>query len=409
MVVTARTVSARYGTRQVLHSVSFQLEPGTMTAVIGPNGSGKTTLMRCLSRTLRPVEGTVTVGGADIYQLSSREAAKRVAVVPQFEDHVFDFTVRDVVRMARYAWDDVDEGAVEEAVRVAALSELAERPMSALSGGERQRVLLARALAQQTPVLLLDEPTAHMDVGFQIASLSLVRSLTRDGKTALAAVHDLNLVAGFFDRAILVHDGRVAFDGLVEDVLMSDEIEHVYGAAFHRVRDPRTGRLVLAAEFVPERAKADDPLRIHLIGGGGSAAALLTELWQLGHHVTLGITSEADSDCEAARRLGVPVALAPPFTPYGQSHREAAMSLASDADCVVVCPAPYGSGNLENLTLAESLELAGKPIWVVERPQGEWDFTGGVASKHIEQLLERGARTTDGVELASRLQDSKSQ
>ncbi|MBA3727174.1 MAG: ABC transporter ATP-binding protein, partial [Armatimonadetes bacterium] len=290
MAIEAVAIEAGYGGAAVLNFVSFDIRPGELVAIIGPNGSGKSTLIRALSRTLLPTAGTVRMLGDDIYRIPAKEAARRVAVVPQHEDQIFDFLVREIVEMGRYAWDGESSGAVGRALLATSSDDLSERPFSQLSGGERQRVLLARALAQETPILLLDEPTAHMDVGYQIATLSLLRRFAGEGKAVAAALHDLNLVSGFADRVILLHAGRIAADGLTEDVLGSAEIERVYGATFERLRDTRTGRIVLVPEFVPERAKTSHPRRVHLIGGGGSAAALLTELWQLGHQVTLGIT-----------------------------------------------------------------------------------------------------------------------
>ncbi len=390
MRLTAENLAAGYGDRPVLEDVSFSLEPGEFVAILGPNGSGKTTLVRTLSRTLKPQMGAVRADGRDLYALSAKESARLVAVVPQHEDPVFDFTVREIVGMARYPWTNGpetprDREAVDRALETARCTELADRPLSRISGGERQRALVARALAQETPVLLLDEPTAHMDVGYQIATLSIMRKLSREGKAVAAALHDLNLAAGFADRAILLHNGRIVIEGAVEEVLESAEIERVYGAAFARMRDERTGRLVLVPEFVPERARAARSRRVHLIGGGGSAAALLTELWQLGHRLSLGITHVSDSDYAAAVRLEVPCATAPPLSHFDSSHRSAAMDLARDAAVVLVCAAPCGSRKRENRRVAEGLAEMGKEVWLIERGDEEWDFTGGEAATRTDR------------------------
>lgn len=398
MVLAAAGLSAGYGEHEVLHNLELQLRPGEFVAVLGPNGSGKSTLVRCLSRTLRPRIGRVEVESEDLYSLSAREAARLIAVVPQFEDTVFDFTVREMVEMGRYAEGGNNTQAVFSALDATALTGLADRPYTSLSGGERQRVLVARALAQKTPILLLDEPTAHMDVGYQIATMTLMRKMAHEGRAVAAAIHDLNLASGFADRAVLLYAGRVVADGPVEEVLLSQEIERVYGAIFERVRDERTGRLVVVPELVPERAKTSNPQRVHLIGGGGSAAPILTELWQLGHELSLGITHVSDSDHEAAQRLGVPCVSAPPFSKFTPEQRTRALEVASDAHVIVLCGTAFGPGNLENIALVEELAQLGKKILLVERASEKWDFTGGEAERRISGL-ERSASPVKVVEI----------
>lgn len=407
MLLRAIDVDAGYGGEPVLKDIGFRVEPGQLVAILGPNGAGKSTLIRCLSRTLRPEAGQVQFDGVDLYSLTAREAAKRIAVVPQFEEPVFDFTVREIVEMGRFAAGDSFGEAVESALEATTLTELADRPFTTLSGGERQRVLVARALAQDTPVILLDEPTAHMDVGFQIATLSLLRKLSHDGRAVAAALHDLNLASGFADRAVLLYSGRIVADGPVEEVLCSAEIERVYGASFERVRDERTGRIIVVPELVPERSKTQFPRRIHLVGGGGSAAPILTELWQIGHKLSLGITHVSDSDYEAAVRLGVPCVAAPPFSKFTSEQREEALRLALDAEAVVVCPSPYGTGNLENIVLLEDLASRGMAAWIIERPRGDWDFSGGEAEKRLGRIEFSRSRVVAASELAALLENSR--
>lgn len=407
MLLRAVDVVAGYGAEPVLKEVGIRVEPGQLVAILGPNGAGKSTLIRCLSRTLRPTSGRVEVDGEDLYSLTARESARRIAVVPQFEEPVFEFTVREMVEMGRFAAGDSFGESVQLALEATTLDALADRSFTSLSGGERQRVLVARALAQETPVILLDEPTAHMDIGFQIATLALLRQLSREGKGVAAALHDLNLASGFADRAVLMYSGRVVAEGPVDEVLSSQEIERVYGAAFERVRDDRTGRIIVVPEFVPEKSKTKTPKRIHLVGGGGSAAPILTELWQIGHNLSLGITHVSDSDYEAAVRLGIPCVAAPPFSKFTSKLREEALHLASDAEAVVVCPTPYGTGNLENLTLLEELASRGVSAWIIERPRGEWDFTSGEATERMERIAFAKSRVVSASELARLLENGQ--
>ncbi len=399
MELRAENVTAGYGEKEILHEVSLSVCGGEVVALLGPNGSGKSTLIKCMSRTLKPQSGSVTLNEQDLYMLPQKQCAKYVSVVPQFEYPVFDFSVYEMVEMARYSWGGyksaLNDRIVRDALEQMQLEELSERSFSSLSGGEKQRVLLARALAQTTEVLLLDEPTAHMDVGYQISTFAHIRQLARGGKAVLTAVHDLNLASAFADKVGLMYNGRMVAFGNAEDVLMSDEIERVYGARFIRSRDPMTGSLHLTPEFIPERSQTERPKRIHIIGGGGTGAALLTELWQLGHRLSLGITHESDSDYLSASRLSIPMASAPPFVELQEEHRKQAFELAKDAEVIIVTSSPYGSGNLENLRLAMELIKAGKGVVLLKRADAKWDFTGGQAEEMCEELLRSGAKECD--------------
>jgi iron complex transport system ATP-binding protein len=373
-----------------------------MVALLGPNGSGKSTLIRCLSGVLEPTGGSVRLDADNISNLSPKEIAKQVAVVPQSEDSVFEFTVYDIVAMGRYPWEDFDDGHIKWAIENAGCQELAQRRITELSGGEKQRVLFARALAQGGHVLLLDEPTAHMDVGYQIATLSTARELARQNHAVVIALHDLNLASGFADRAVLLHNGRVASEGTVESVLSNGEVERVYGASFDRIRDERTGRTILVPEIVPERSKTTSPKRIHFIGGGGTAGALLTEAWQLGHIPTLGVTLVGDSDTEAARRLGVDAVTSTPYNTISEEAVKQALLMSVQSDVVIVCAAPYGIANLPNLALAYMTLDAGVDVWV-ERHQGIWDFTDGQATQAINAMVQQGAELLSASEMRDRL------
>lgn len=231
----------------VLDSVSFTVPAGSFTALVGPNGAGKTTLLRTVNGTITPDSGTVTVAGRDVASLSSRELAKRVATVPQ-DGHIgFDFSVRDIVAMGRtphrsrlHRQREADEAAIQSALERTRITELAERPVGSVSGGERQRVLLARALAQDAPLLVLDEPTASLDIHHQVRTLELIRELVSTGTTALAAIHDLDLAARFCDMIVVLSDGTVLDAGNPAAVLTEDVIKQAFGGESHIHENPIT-------------------------------------------------------------------------------------------------------------------------------------------------------------------------
>ncbi|HEY8787038.1 MAG TPA: ABC transporter ATP-binding protein [Candidatus Limnocylindria bacterium] len=235
--LAATVVTASYGPRVVLRECSFAIGSGEIVAVVGPNGAGKSTLLRVLAGLLRPAAGTVALDGQDLRTFSRAEVARRIAVVPQIFDTLFPFTVREVVALGRTARlgafgrasaDDV--AAVDRAIDELELGPLASRRIDRLSGGERQRAVLAMALAQETAVLLLDEPTVHLDPGHQLATLELLRDLgTRRQLAVCAVLHDLNLASAFASRIVAIADGRIVREGTPLEVIHPDLVRAVFG------------------------------------------------------------------------------------------------------------------------------------------------------------------------------------
>jgi iron complex transport system ATP-binding protein len=226
MLELVRASAGYPATGDVLHDVSLRLEPGQMVALVGPNGAGKSTILRLASGVLRTTRGEVFLSGTPISRLSAGEIARRVATVAQDSAVPFGMTARELVELGRtphlrplLGLRRADRATVDWALGVTGAVGLADRFVDELSGGERQRVILARALAQQPRVLLLDEPTANLDLHHQVAALELVRRLAReDGLAVLAAVHDLQLAALFCDEVVLLRGGRVQQHGTPEGV-----------------------------------------------------------------------------------------------------------------------------------------------------------------------------------------------
>ncbi len=226
---------------------------GETIVLLGPNGSGKSTLLKSLSKEQSPLAGQVLLAGKEIGALTHRECARRVAFVPQEELFRFEFLVRDVVTMGRLPissslWDTPEDvAAADAAMHEADCLHLAGRSVMELSGGEKQRVLIARALAQGAPLMLFDEPTSHLDIEHQLAVSELVRSLAGQGRTTVVAIHDLNLAPLVGERAVLLHNGRIAMDAPMRDVLESEMLDEAYHVRFNRTELP-SGRLALFPE-----------------------------------------------------------------------------------------------------------------------------------------------------------------
>ncbi len=244
------TVTFGYGGLPVFRRLDLQVAEGEMVGVLGPNGAGKTTLVRLASGTLRPGAGRVRLFGRGLEELSAREVARRVAVVPQEAQVAFDFTVEEVVLMGRAPHQGLlgipsarDFRCVRAATERADIASLGSRMFRALSGGEKQRVALARALAQEPRLLLLDEPTAHLDLRHRLSLYRILAELNREGgTTVLVVTHEINLAARHCRRLVLLCAGEVAADGSPEEVLRPEILRRVFEVEADIGRDPASGR-----------------------------------------------------------------------------------------------------------------------------------------------------------------------
>ena len=234
--------------RRAVDGISLVAKRRQITAVVGPNGSGKSTLIRSLIGRVKPLAGEVLIDDRAITDIDRRGVARSVAVVAQSEETAFPVTVAEYIALGRFphigAWHRIGEAdrlAMERATELANVAEFLSRPMDALSGGERQRVRLARALAQGGQGLVLDEPTAFLDIGHEMTVFELLVTLARDGQAVLLVSHNLNLVARFAERIVLLESGRVVAAGTPADVMKPETLERVYGWPMAVTSDPTTG------------------------------------------------------------------------------------------------------------------------------------------------------------------------
>lgn len=255
--LSVRGVSVRLGAQTILDAVDLTAEPGMVTGLIGPNGAGKSTLLRVILG-LAPIEsGTVSFGGTDLLAMTRRRRAQFATFVEQSAGTDARLTTREVALLGRIPFQTVwqvspsaeDTSLAEAALAAVDMLAFADRLYHTLSGGEQQRVQIARALAQQPRLLLLDEPTSHLDVHAQLATLALLHQRARAGGTILLALHDLNLAAGFCDALILLHDGRQVAAGPPEQVLTPALLRAVYGVDVTVLRHPRNGRPLIAYDL----------------------------------------------------------------------------------------------------------------------------------------------------------------
>jgi iron complex transport system ATP-binding protein len=406
---------------------------GEMVGLLGPNGSGKTTLLRLISGVLRPQQGVVMLDGRDTRAWGRREVARRVAVVPQ-EMHVpFAFTVEELVRLGRTPYVRLlgshtkeDQNIVRGALQAADIEMLAGRIFNELSGGERQRVTVAMALAQRPALLLLDEPTSHLDIKYQIELLELVQKLNREtGVTVIAAMHDLNLAARYFPRLVLFQRGIVA-DATPAEVLDPHLLRRVYGI------NVQVG-ILRGAEHISILPPGNDVVAgdeqhviqpsVHIMAGGGSGELLMRALADARIPFSAGALNIGDSDHTLALRLAQDVITEQPYSPISPAVLEEVRVRLTQVTVLILCPVPVGPGNL--LLLREAVEAAQRgvitlllaPVATTDDNASAGtltdedtllrqigiearDYTGGEGVKAIRALLQCGARVVNSVKEA---------
>ncbi len=264
--IRADELGFRVEAKALLERVRLHADQGQLVGLIGPNGAGKSTLLRAIAGVLRPQEGAVWLEGEALDSMPAKEVAARMALVPQVAPATHGFTARELVLMGRYPHlgrfeieGAADEAIAREAMELTETEAFAERTLDTLSGGERQRVFVSRALAQQPRVLLLDEPTANLDVLHKLRVLDLVRRLVDEGLTAVAAIHDLGMAARYCDRLVLLSGGRVLAEGTPEGVLVPDIIESAFGVKSAVYRDPATGSLAISLIEPADNGRAYAP------------------------------------------------------------------------------------------------------------------------------------------------------
>ncbi len=396
-----------YDTHPVLDETEFAVERGDLVALLGANGAGKSTLLRCISRTLKPTAGHILLDDRELARLDSKEAARLMAVVPQETASDFDFTVEDIVMMGRFPYlkrfrkeDREDTEIVRRSMEMTGVAHLAERSLATLSGGEKQRVVMARAVCQQPQVLLLDEPTANLDIGYQSMLLELAGRLNWEKNvTVIAAIHDINLAVHHFDRFLLLSGGRVLAAGRAEEVITAENIRKSYGVEAATFRHPLHG--VLQVSVVRGRQvekQLQEGPAVHIIGGGEEALPVMELLTQKGFHLSVGPVSAQDSGCRFAHFHSLPVVIVPPFSNMNDEHRREHLELMRHAKAVVVPPIPYGEGNLPIFKEVETVLAGGKPVYIIDLAGVEKRDYSGKALLLMQRLVEQGATPLENIE-----------
>jgi iron complex transport system ATP-binding protein len=394
-------IDCYYGSIKALDNVSFSVGEGEFVGILGPNGSGKTTALRAISRTLKPKVGTVFLNEKNIYNIDNREVAKNVAVVPQESIATFDFTALDIVLMGRNPYIDrfrqesrEDLAVTKRVMELTNTWHFAQRLVSELSGGEKQRVTIARALTQEPRMLLLDEPTTHLDISSQLEIMDLLKQLCKTKKLLIIAVfHDFNLAARYCDSIILLKKGKIVAVGESTRTLTSPNIKKVFNVDTIVKRHPITGTLHIIPISRPQNQQQKS-ITVHVICGGGMGSSLMKILKDEGYKVTAGVLNLLDTDHETAQLLEIPTTNEAPFSPITDEAHIANLKMIGKTNVLVIAPIQVGKGNLRNLEAAEKALEMGIPTVILEDgPINERDFTKGKATNYIERLKNSGAIT----------------
>ena len=387
---------------QIIDSVSFSLERGEILGVVGANGSGKTTLIKAIAGLIKSDSGAFSVERVDASDLSHNDRARIISYMPQqVESH--PFTAFEAVLMGRYPHlgrlqleGTADREIAWSVMRRTGTEVFADRRLDTLSGGERQRVVLARVLAQQPQILLMDEPTASLDLEHQILTMDLInQEVAKRRSGAVVILHDLSLAARFCDRLLLMQNGRVTATGTPWEVLTPENLRTAFNIEGLVEPDPVTGMphvLVLGSQNSNSKELVGSGRTVHLVCGAGSGRQLMHQLTVAGYRVTAGVLGTGDSDREAAERLGVKYVSAPPFSPITESQHSEHIGLIKRADHVVLCPMAVGMNNLRNIQAATE----GQSLYVIESPYGEIsDYTGGEALDLRRSMVERAGAISE--------------
>lgn len=393
-ILSLEGVSFETGGKRILKDISLSVGRGEFVGLIGPNGAGKTTLLNCIVG-INPPEGKIAVAGRETRRMSEKEIAGKITHMHQSTVITSPFLSLDIVLMGRYphlGWlrgeGPGDYRIARENMEYTDTLRFEKAPVNTLSGGERQRVLFAKALTQQTDIILLDEPTANLDITHQEQLFRYCRELCGRGTAVVAAVHDLKIAARYCSRLVLMKEGEIISDGTPEGVLTSANLTRAYGVNALAYRNRITGEMDIHV-FPGDRTM--NGRRVHVIGGGGSATGTIRQLFERGCKVTAGVFSHGDSDMHAAEVFGLDYTACRPFSEITEDCHDKNVEMIRRSDITILCSMPFGRQNLKNL---EAAGHASRLVIVEDDDPAGRDYTGGTALKLYEGLKAKAAVTT---------------
>ncbi len=375
----------------ILRDISLTVKPGEFVGLIGPNGAGKTSLLKCINGINR-AEGIVKIKGRNIFRQSDKKLAADIALMHQNTSISFPFPAIEIVLMGRYPYLKRLQRESREDYKIAKRNmeytdtdKFESSPITEMSGGERQRVLFAKTLTQETDIILLDEPTASLDITYQEQIFKYSRELSEQGTTIIAAIHDLKIAAKYCTRLVLLSEGSITADGNPEEVLTSEHLSRVYGINALVYRNRITGLLDI---YINNEGPGRKSEKVHVIGGGGSASGVLRHLYERGYSISAGVFSHGDSDIGSAEVFGVANLVEDPFSEISDEMHSESISYIKNSDITILCNIPFGKQNIKNL---EAAQYAQKLVIIEDDLPETRDYTGGRAAELYNALKKNAA------------------
>jgi len=401
-ILSVKNVNFSYNGTEALSNICFDVEEGNFISIVGPNGSGKSTLINVISKVLRNYQGKVIIKDRDINNLKTKEVAKLIAVVPQYTNPSFNFTVGELVMMGRYPYISrfgsekrEDKQIVEEIMEKTKITEFYDRKYNELSGGEKQRVIIAQTLVQKTPIMLLDEPTSHLDINFQIELMDLFFRLNRDeGKTIIGIFHDINIAIQYSEKIMFLKEGNIYSYGDINKTVNKENIKRVFNSDVYVGKNPFTGKIYINPTFNINFGKSINAkdARIHIVGGGGAASPIINLFYHMGYIVSCGVINNLDTDLSTSEMLGISYVSEAPFSPISLYSQNKNLEFIKASDIVILPEIEFGQGNFSNLvSVKEALKLNKKVFIIDEKSIKKRDHTNGKAEKLYKKIIKEGA------------------
>ncbi|WP_319371239.1 ABC transporter ATP-binding protein [uncultured Ilyobacter sp.] len=379
--------------KKTLKNINLSVGKGEFVGLIGPNGAGKTTLIKCINGINRGI-GKVLIQGREISELSEKKIAREVSLMNQNTTVTFPYSALDVVLMGRYPHinrfsfeKDRDYEIARTNMRYTDTIQFENTDVTNVSGGERQRILFAKVLTQEADIILLDEPTASLDIAHEEQIFKYARELGLQEKTVVAAVHDLRIAAQYCSRLVLVNQGKIIADGKPEEVLTPENIRETYGVNTVVYRNNLTGLLDFYIYGHSQNMREE---KIHVIAGGTSGESVMRYLFDKGYNFTTGILWEGETDFRFADVFGINAVVEKSFSSVCESTLKRNIEKIKESDITILCNVVFGKQNFCNLTAAE---YAKKLIIIEDTDIDKRDFTGGRANELYRKLRENAVVT----------------
>ena len=382
-IIQAQNLDVGYSRNPVVSGINIEGMRGQVICLLGPNGAGKTTILRTLSGLLAPIRGAVEVEGINIDEMKKKEIARKLSLVLTNSAELPLATVYELISMGRTPYtnllghlSDEDKRVIEEALETVGASSLRERFYSQLSDGEKQKVMIARALVQEPELIILDEPTSHLDIKHKIEVVRVLQKLSNErGITCILSLHDIDLALKGCQTVLLINEGRVLAQGIPEDVIYEGVIQQLYG-----IKGAEYNELYGSVEL-------KGPCRndVFVTGGGSTGTSIYRALSRKGFGITAGVIHRNDGDYPIAKSICTEVIGEKPFEVISEEAATEAERLLMGSGCVVDSGFPVGKGNEKNIHIVKAAIDMGKKVFSM-RPPGECEKYYGAASERIRRI-----------------------